>query len=64
MSSGRALEGFIEERLTAAQQKLVERVFHKRSGLTHEEYLRFNGEWWGLQDAKDVVKDVIKKADV
>lgn len=62
--NGRSLETLVTDALTAKQAKLVERVFSKRHGLAHDEYVRLNGEWWGLQDAKDEVKAVVKKADI
>jgi len=61
---GRTFEGLATEAITEKQNKLVERVLSKRHGLPHEEYIRLNGEWWGLEDAKNVLKEVVKKADV
>jgi hypothetical protein len=58
------IETQLLEALTEKQKTLVERVFLKRHGHTHEEYIRLNGEWWGLQDAKDEIKAVVKRADV
>lgn len=62
--NARSLETLLTEGLTKRQAKLVERVFQKRHGLTHDEYIRLNGEWWGLSDAKDEIKAVVKAADV
>lgn len=60
----RSLETQVIEGLIKRQEALVSRVFSKRHGLEHDEYVRLNGEWWGLQDAKDEVKAIVKKADV
>lgn len=62
--NARSLETLTLDALTARQAKLVERVFKARHGHPHEEYIRLNGEWWGLQDAKEEVKAVVKKADI
>ena len=62
--NARSLETLVTDALTEKQRNLVERVFAKRHGHPHEEYIRLNGEWWGLEDAKTLLKDVVKKADV
>jgi len=62
--NARALETLVTEALTKRQEKLIERVFSKRHGLPHDEYVRLNGEWWGLQDAKEEIRAVVKAADV
>ena len=62
--NARSIETLLTEALTEKQKALVERVFAKRHGHPHEEYIRLNGEWWGLEDAKTEIKAVVKKADV
>lgn len=62
--SVRALETTVTEALVAQQKKLVERVFQKQHGLAHDEYIRLNGEWWGLEIAIRTVREVVKKADI
>ena len=64
MSAPRHIEALVNEALAKRQDELVKRVFQKRHGHSHEEYIRLNGEWWGLQDARDTLKEVVKKADV
>lgn len=62
--NARTLETLVTEALTAKQADLHKRVFGKRHGLTHDDYVRLNGEWWGLEDAKNEVQAVVKKADI
>lgn len=60
----RSIETLVTEALVERQKKLIERVFAKQHGLPHDEYIRLNGEWWGLQQAIVTLQEVVKKADI
>ncbi len=62
--NARSLETLLLDELTRQQGELVRRVFGKQHGHPHEEYIRLNGEWWGLENAKKAIAEVVKKADI